>query len=797
MPLVADEFVIEYGYAQPRIEKERQDVLISGKFSSTTSENWRDGWELKLCNEFVGNAWVDPVTKTAMRCPEFFDEDFQTTDSGVYEKLGKADFEFGADTAGDRAKWDEQYPNGAGLKFLYGKSFYDLCTAVDTWGTNNRPLYFAYFNSNPTGSEDGKILDIGWTHLYLSLYKNGGVEVYRDSTLYAVQSITMQDNRATGMQEKGKEKNQYTDVLIMPMRGRKLLVFSPVRGDGFLVDFFDQDLGFVQIASTEKLKFQFYDPATCNILLYPVHFKTTGYLVGVENFFNEDMPPDFDVAFTFADRYYGVTPQNPYLVEVDSVGTTFTGGKTCRLRINMSGSSTSTEFIYGGVCTYHAIHTVTDNLNACELGDSCRSFKLNIPEDWTNPTFSCEISDIEQFMVDNELTNMLNTNWVPIRLKRGDWVYYEGAMKPIEYEEMINQEATITTLDTYAWPICVLDRYYPNNRIVMDAYTPNQVISIVMQTCAIPVEQFYASASALVISEEPSSNGDWNVVWEANETALEFLRKFMDSYIGDWSVVYRHGPTGVRLYFLDPIELWDVTVTKLFDDYIEAADYYDLTDHEAHRMTYYFWSRTNLAPNCNQLIVVGKDKQTQKPIWVFKKIGDSYDPTIGLNDQKKNWVGIPLKGGISNPGIDNLDILNQTLDSLVDKETLSKQLRSIKTHQVIDTDVGKILWPGEMFETRRRGTDGVVRAKTLDLQMVFEHLDPETGEILGGRCECAYLTQKHDDTVGDIALMHKLLGYELSDVIGTYWLGMRRRQRKYGEPLKTVDMPPHKARVIP
>jgi len=671
--------------AQSRIKRDRIATLISAK-------DWGQ--------RFISNAYIDPITNTAMLCPAPRLPNWSTTGTGIYTRFKKSDYTLTG------SKWAE-------ANHLFNGDTY--LTSVDPSGNpgeavktsanmpRNGGMYLQWYAANGS-SDDWVQMECGWSStpsnptsspISLRFYASGNVEVWENGVYQA-------EYKLSGNGEVPQQTaSTFTDVCIIPFRKRELLVFSN-RGGGFshVIE---------SIADTDDdptiipgLPFWWSVPqGYVYVQAAKIQYPTSGYVTGVKSWL-QNPPQSGEVVQTFVYGDANGGSAVATLVDSENPGSAFVqnGSNTeCRVKVALTGNGTISPNIYGAHAFYKPLTANTNGTQTVELLDYITKATLEVPDSPNNITFTCELKKPQEVNdlggIDRLLREVCNR---PITVKIGSQKILDGQTEAPKFHKRFDDTLDRLTLECRdRWK--TFEHYAFTDPLPLDGINLTEAFRLILNTAGIDNSFLDLDTIAFDLpSVQSPKEGEFSVLVEVGDTAAEWITRLKDSYYATLFIGWVPRADGIKFVVKKPESLPQSVLVTLYDNIQDAKDY--LTSQGAdtklfprYRITGY--QEHYLEPEANDIWVTGRDIRTSRPIQCHKADTNSQDPTLAPDSRPENWLGEIRKYGYYEPAITTQAALEQATSTLFDRLTKARKIVEFDCDMLFKPDNSPI-WRGDL-----------------------------------------------------------------------------------------------------
>lgn len=724
---------VAFDVAEPRV----QQGMISLPYDGT------------LIDRTVGSGWWQcPVTQTVMLAPLPTTAAWRTTFSGNYARYTLANL-----TTTTSGPWKQHTPTDSGDYWVTrdplaaGETAADLVAYTTAALLANQGVYISTYTPGKPEGTDSVVLACGWGaentagSVWLYFAASGKVQVFKSGDLvgdYDVHddAVLARSTVATG---KTKKQGEWHSYLLQPMRRVSLVVVGD-DGGGFEHQFSDLDPDTDANTITPAASFYFYVPqGRTNVQLAPVYYEESATVYSVPHTLR--YPPPIGATFLNASAYDRVGPDNGSVLEptttvslAEQDGTAYVPDGTItvlRVKLALTGDGSSSHGLYGvDVYRYPTTTTTADS----EFDATCylRGLQLSV-----SPDGICS-GRIEMHDPDGLVTAGLEqaeyTGDRPLRITIGEAPdpvvdLLRGTASPPEREYAIGAEADAASLLTWE----VTDRTRDLADAVLPAFPPLDGLTLSSAVEGLLAGAGYSggdvdvTADAFVLPYYPSvAKGDWSLLVERGDTVGKWLEKlfgdYASTYFKGWypdaaGYVYRWGP---RTEGTADLELYQS---------LEDADTAGVTAALQPYRVIRSARITRKRPEANQIIVVGQNPRTWRPILSQYDDADSQDPALLPAARPHNWMGKVVAVVHQDPAIRTQAAADRARDILTARLTKAVVVLQFDSELLVKSD-GAPLWVGDRVRVFKEGiADGFTDWRITAIpSMTLAARDETTGE---------------------------------------------------------------------
>lgn len=654
--------------------------------------------------------WIDPVTRTLMLRPRALDTEWYTTASGDYAKNGLADFVVGSG-------WEERTDQHWAGPWIARKDSATGGTAVSLASLGkNRGLVVSWFSY---GSGDTFLqLKVGWSNggsdsagVALHFWTDGTVDVLKDGAVVG-------QGRISGSVGSDVRRHQVYEVVLVPMRGRELLVYSK-SGRGFSHVFTDIDPEDADLTITPAEKYWFEVVAGgAQVQIAPLKFASSGFATSLETslaeaplageslvvFDNETLGSASDPFKVYGYPAFGpgIESMAVSLRELDGT-TAFSPDWTavdCRLRADLSGTDAGySPFVFGGRVAFASQSGLTSSTGGTDVTGAVLACTLSVPDDASRVSLDLGLADPEA--LDTLVPGLVSVGNRPVLASIGATQVLDGFSSPGELDWEPTSEASRAVLEVRdAWK--VLEASVFAERVPLDGLTFEEAVRFLVGRSGISDVVVTDSGLRLPFAAGAEA-GDWSLLVEPGDSAGEWLQRLMDTFAGTWSYGFRPTTTGTQFFALADADLPSVPSVTLYGSTSEAVLVGGVPAESAHEAVFRNFRQTTLEPEATEVRVTGVDPLTGRPIQAVRTDYAAQDVTTAPGSRPANWLGEIRRFGLVDAGLTLSGAVESSCQELFDKLTRARVLAEYECGFLVDS-LGVPLWRGDLVELYGFGT---------------------------------------------------------------------------------------------
>jgi hypothetical protein len=694
-------FSLDLNHSQSRLAADRLAAVAGGR---------------ELNGSIWSNTWIDPVTETLMLRPVTLDTEWYLQSTGAYAKWGLADFVVSSD-------WEERQDQHWKGPWLAVKSSALNPAAITTASyPKNMGLSFSWFSY---GSGDTFLqFKLGWNSVAsdaagvaLHLWSDGRVDVYKDGAF-------IDSGKISGARSREVRRLQVFEMMVIPMRGRELLIVS-ASGDGFSVVFNElaADDPDPVITPAGKVWFKCESGAT-QVQIAPLRYATSGYTTSLKTSFLE--PPGLDeplVNFTNANWLTSPAPYKIYgfpgfgagiqtasatLVEWDGATAFVPNGSRNEVRIRAQLSTTDNRFspfVTGVQVGYAAVSGLTSGAAQVDLAAFVGEARLSVPDRGIGVALDVGLVRLTDLGLQPSVS--LRRGSAPVRLRIDSSLVMEGFASAADLTDHGTTESgRVTIRDRWA----MLDEAVFGDRIPLDGLPFEQAIELLVEKSGLPKNRVLVSSSGPILPfATGEKSGEWGMLVEAGDRAGDWLRRLMDTFAADWFYGFRPAPdgSGEQFFALPVAELSLVPAVTLGAERSGGPVYRRVV-------------LSSIEPQANEVRVTGIDPRTGRPMQSV--MVDATAQSVGslVGSRPDSWSGSIRRFTLVDAGLTAESAIDAACRSLFAALSVRQELVEFES-EYLERGNGVPVWRGDVV--RLTGI-GDVRIRSFGAR--FRH------EALGG-----------------------------------------------------------------
>lgn len=730
---------VVFDSVQTRLVRNEMALLCSGQDwdVARTSGSLVDG-------TWIPDAWIDPVTKTAMLLPSWIHPHWNTSHVGAFSKYQKADF----DSLTNSGSFGEVAKDGGGPFLEYGTG------SAGTTGNPgaldvvvpavplNQGMVIEFF-APPNVPTEQVFFDFGWsngisgaTGVSGHYYTSGKVDIWKDGAVvgagYSVngkQDYAQNPQNPTGAQQ---PNSQFVSVMLLPCRDRELLVVSSM-GGGFCHTFQDLDPSTAgqTITTAEKFWISFKAPFSPCFRLSRVHYATTSATVYGPPSAWRTAPSVGAVLQTRAYKPLTELSGTSVTLGVDTAGPNPYGLEhPARIQATLVGTIDHSPFLLGARCWYPAetADTIAGPDGPIDVTSHVVQMGLSVQSTFGGTRAQLTLNRPGELSTSVPgLTDIENR---PVRIYDESGQVLEGVTEPpevvedkgatdSEYDLNVRVNIVVRDLAKLAEDHIIAEAFPADGMTLKEFYEA-------LCTTAGRTARVSASLSDYRFPAVPSaSHGEWGLCALASDRLSEWLDRLHHSYAANCY----HGVAEDGAYeLLDATEFGTTPSVHLYRSVKDAVDA-GFSEAEAYRHVYRDLTLKWLPVEANSVWVLGVDPFTGRPVVSHYDDTASIAPDVAPEDRAANWIGGRREYSLSDPSLRDRNAVNWALGKMKGRVTKKRLIAEftcdlqggLKPNQVL------VLHHAQGYSPESRtGTDLTVRVKTFDAEFVQVGDDMDT-----------------------------------------------------------------------
>ncbi|MDI9639702.1 hypothetical protein QPK87_04825 [Kamptonema cortianum] len=682
---------IVFEQAQERLVADRLGVVAGG---------------LDLNGRYWSDVWIDPVTDTLMLKPAPIAEEWYSSSSGIYSKLGLANLAVSAD-------WEERMDqHWAGPWLGVKDSAVNVAAITNESFDKNRGFVLSWF-SYGTGDSFLQV-KCGWSDtaddsvgVAVHFWTDGRVDVFKNGQLVTTGKIT-------GSRSKEVRRLQVLEVMLIPFRKRELLVVSKT-GDGFSavmdgIDWSDPD---PEITGAGKFWFEVVSGGT-QIQVAPLRFASAGFATSLKTSFLE-APALGEAQAEFTNESWltspapykiygspgfgsGVQTASAEIVEWDGATPFVPDGVKNEIRLKVQLGTTHegySPFISGVQAGFASQIGLTDATGEVPGSSFVTRANLQCPESPWGVRFAMTLREPDGF--DALVPGLLDGGNRSVGVWLGGAPILDGYSSTAGVNVSTTDESSETELELRDG-LKILESAVFSERIPLDGFELADAIRLVVGRCGI-------SESRIVVSELggmiPFASGEraglWGTLIEAGDTAEEWLRRLMETYAPGWWYGFRpkKDGTGTEFFALDKADLGSTPQLTLYQSVEEAETVGLLPRSAAIKRVAREFSRAKLEPIATEVRVTGLDPRTGRPVQSVKTAWEAQNPALPIALRPEGWLGEIRRFTLVDPALTTGESVSNTCLGLFEEMTRVRELVEWES-ELLQLPNGVPLWRGDV-----------------------------------------------------------------------------------------------------
>lgn len=633
---MADVLSLLVDTVEQRIKQDRIVLLRSG-----------ENWDLNT----LSNIFIEPETQTAMLMPLPYTATWQTSCTGRYKRLTKADCSFTTPT-----KWTEQNVKFTGDTYLHcNDPAAEIVETLETY-SHSQAMFVSLFGFSD-GNSNRELLECGWgtysgtasaRDLSLRIYSNGNVEVWRGATrLEKGMKLTTTDKKKQTPANTGapgaptsQVANDRLDIAMIPFKRRDLLLKTNYGSDTITFDELDEQV--TTNAITRAGKFWFRVPSgTAQVQIAPLRYETSGSFLSNAYQFYE--PPVVDAVPETRSWYQpGLNPCSGVvsLVEIDGTTPFVPDGTkdTVKMKVVLTGDGTHTHF-YSASCVAFPPVVASTVDDSTDITGYALSASLSVGESPSDTKFSMVLKSPAALATAGMAKADIISNR-PFEAKIGSIKIFSGRTNSPKKNLRISDEATQLTLEAQdRWK--ALEKYIVRSNQPLDEMELDDALKYLAGLPGYSASDMDVEAFDFKIeSTGECSKEEFTALLKEGDTAAKWLLDLQAAYIVDSVMGWVPTATGTKFkcYSIDTLNALPASCTLYPSDASAIAagndpgfweDYYRSFNEELFEI------------EANEVSIKWVDPKTKKFNQMLGVDYDSQDPETAVADRPDNWIGEP------------------------------------------------------------------------------------------------------------------------------------------------------------
>lgn len=707
------------------------------------------------------DAWIDPITNTAMLRPMCKYTAWGSSNSGIYARPAIGAYEFKTS-----ASW-------VAKEQIVGAGEFMEAALADEWARTatapgkNRGINLAFFGYG--AGEYGLIAECGWddtattatgSAVGLKVYSNGQVVVYRDGVYQGEGSIGVSVSQS---------KNIPWELMLLPMRKRELLILG-ASNEGFTVVFDEILETDTNPTITPAEKFWFKPVSTADkvqVQISPLKFEGSGFVTSTN--INFTLPPATGAvvktwsnpvfstvtnASIYGDKAYaGTTDITPVVLTEEDGTTTFVADDTlatARLNVTMTGDGNYTPFLYGAVYQFDGETALTNDTEQGVLDDYITGLTIEVPDDPWGARANIVITEPDA--VDAIISGIKVQGNRPGQLKCGDLVLIDRAFGEPAIVEGIVDEARSLSIPLYD----LTDKLrayqfrdeYPFDGYYLSRSTGNpSAIKEILQFAGVSTPEMGLTHDAFLVPEIPGKTAEeFSFSIPVGDDAQQAIEALHQKFVPDWFIGMRPTATVPQFWFKSPADMGTTPKLTLYEKRANAlaaskpaTQVYSSLKYEAEEV------------NANYLIVIGRDPRTGQILQSYVVDSASQNTTTVPSLRPDNWLGEPKIFGVADDRLRRQSDCDKLATALVPLVMSKRTFGEFETPEMVwynsdpgVTDVMLPLWRGDYVTIEGYGD---VQITSLSVTVL---LNVEGKQVTRARYTFGGFTNAGGTTLGEI-----------------------------------------------
>lgn len=687
---------VEIDIAEPRILKDRLCVSAGGRPE-------RQAWDTAASSATL---YRDPLRRRVMLMPLPMSSSWRTTTTGSYARLAKTDY-----TLTTSAAWVENHRSVSGNIYLEGNGTNERVTTATSYD-EDKPWFISVYVPGVESLGVQTVLECGWgtpggaDTISLRFRANGHVIVYKGTTEIGQSDLDYASASTDPL--KGAVSLSTVNILLLPTRR-----YTP-EGDsigGELMVITDAGVAYVQqfagLADTDPIvsagAFWWQVPiGRPSVLLAPVKFETSGNLYGQLTTLR--YAPESGRSFTGRAFYSAIGTATATYSLVDSAGSAFVANGSrdeARGKVALSGDGTSTVCIEAVDWVMGPVVADTDDSEKCDITEVIEDLEIFLDD---KGVATCRFRARRGALVDAGVMGFIELADRPFRifitnpadsseidiirgtLSAPDWTPADGLGNgDLDILEFVGTDRHAET-EFYQYGDTVAD----DGKLFTDALADVQTTAgfdsgdLVISTSTARVPQH---------SEIPL--GNFSFLPERGSKLSEHHDELYDRFAANWWRGWVPTTGGYKYRAIAPDDLDTSAALTLFEaeaDAIAAG----LTANQAKLRTIFSITRPGNSPEANQVVVLGQDPATGRPILSQDNDSASQLPTTAPSSRPVTWRGRIHRVMEIDPSIGSQAEADYVQETLFSRIATQRYLADFSVYFLMLFSTGRPIWTGDV-----------------------------------------------------------------------------------------------------
>jgi hypothetical protein len=739
-----DAFSVVIDHAQTRITRDRLFTLVTGRTDiDEVTGKQIDGWSERGDADASGDlkCWVEPVTGKLMLRPAPLSRGWQTTATGIYARIKKANL-----TLPTAAAWeDNEFTNQAAVSVAMKDKSASEEAVTSTSYPVNRPFYIApvFFAS---GTDNRGYIDCGWgsagAGIAVRFYASGWCEIRKAGTLVFTGSWAGSFQGAPQ-----KANGERVGFFMFPIPPNELLIVTQW-GGGLSHKFGDLDPtdpdGIVTAAGT--FRFQCVDMGT-DVELAPIKFNSSGYIDSIPAFFGA--APEAGATPTI-EKFewqpgYGTWTNTTTLIYTDSSGAFVPDGvlNEVRFRSTFTSDGDATPYVQAVTAAFPAVQgsTPDEELDITEYVTELRLTAAMDPGS-TRAIMTLKSPDTINDLDPSGSRRIVSTENRPVTLRLGSLTVLDGVGDRPSWDDSTSDDTERVFAEVRdKWKLLEDCRF--TDLEPLDGLTLTDAVTLLAESAGIDLIEISPDADTITIEVSSRiSERDFATPIENRDTAAEIVKRLHEQYVPDWYLGIRPTLDGNRFELRSPADMGELPLVSIYPEYAQAVT--ELADPPT-SFLYHKFNQQSPPTEFTRLYVHGRDPRTGRPI-----VGTAYDyaredPTLAAADRTDEWTGMPRKAALQCSYLRSQDAVDRAAAAIWRRAGFRRFIGEWECEMLIDPETGLPLWVGDCVELAGQG---VFRIQSLDIPLNTEPISSADT----ARRRARYLGEKivatRDDSTG-------------------------------------------------
>lgn len=691
------------------------------------------------------NTLVEPVCRTLLLRPQVLRPEWDTSNSGIYARLGLSGYQMSGGGALDPTKWATPSVRFDGDIFLQNRGVNEPVFVVGTQPVN-KPFHIALWIPEGQG-QSSVTFQCGWGEpgnpatIALKITSSGRVEIYKGANLVGdgnIAGASVDMLKVTGAVGPGQSvvgdqatpgagniAGSLLSLYLIPCRRRELLIFSS-HGGGLSHVFDDLDPESVNTITPSGRFWWFVPAGHASVQCVPMVFPTSGYALGP--IYNLREPPLIGEVLTIlgafdAPGYGGGLSVAGSLTQADGATAFVPDGVStqARIRINLTGDGSNTPFVYAADAVSGSYIESTDGSEQADLSDYLTDFSFSVTESPDGVSGTMELRGPQA--IAEWAAGIGEQSSRPFRLEISDdgvlWrMFVEGFIekpKSIEAAEfrdelgnILNDRAKKIVLPWRDKWVLMEDFRYEDEMPALDAGVFTNVMAIIPQDAGFPGGEVEVEARPFTFPYNTSvSRGEWSEPVPYGSSAAELTTRLWRDYAASW---YLGGYPTISAYVLRFRS--ELTLPGAAQAVATLAD-------DSGAQVIREWEEETIPPEVTRVTVVGYDPRLRSVLRYRDGFSPLEIPGTVPSGRPAGWSGTPKPLFVSRAEFTTQDAVQQAAEELLLRLGTVRKVAAFSGDLL--KDAAKVpLWRGSAVGILGKG---LYRIEALSGSLKYEAVD--------------------------------------------------------------------------